>query len=78
MAGDLTNSREEKVIRYTHTQHADTRKLTRRAAKILDVRVPKRTNTESAAQPMAEKMATISGSKMVVRRLVRLNAIQFE
>lgn len=76
MAGDLRKWREEKLIRYIQMQLADTRKLTNMAAKILDVRVPKRTKTESPAQPMAEKMATISGSKMFVPRLVRLKAIQ--
>jgi hypothetical protein len=35
------------------------------AAKMLDFRSPKRTRTESAAQPMAEPMATISANKDV-------------
>ena len=35
------------------------------AAKMLDLRKPKRTRTESAAQPMAEQMATISANKGV-------------
>jgi hypothetical protein len=34
------------------------------AAKIFDRRTPKRTKTESLAQPMAENMATISGIKV--------------
>ena len=60
---------EEKQISYIQMQPADTRKLTSMAAKILDFRVPKRTNTESPAQAIAEKMATISDSK-IVRSLI--------
>jgi hypothetical protein len=45
-------------------QVADTPKLTSMAAKILDVLVPSLTRTESPAQPMAEKIATISGSNV--------------
>ncbi len=35
------------------------------AAKMLDFRRPKRTRTESAAQPMADPMATISANNGV-------------
>ena len=34
------------------------------AAKMLDLRRPKRTSTESTAQPRAEKMATIAANNV--------------
>ena len=56
-------------------QPADTRKLTSIAAKILEFRVPNRTKTASPAQAIAEKIATISGNKLLVPQL-RMKAIQ--
>src|SRR5262245_20203823 len=41
-------------------QMTETKKLTSIAAKILECRKPSRTKTESTAQPIAEKIATIS------------------
>jgi ribosomal protein S11 len=50
------------------------------AAKMFDWRRPKRTSTESAAQPMAEAMATISTNKGVkgisIRWRFQINRVQ--
>ncbi|HMF48686.1 MAG TPA: hypothetical protein VK603_08590, partial [Candidatus Saccharimonadales bacterium] len=42
------------------------------AAKMFEFRKPKRTRTESAAQPIAEKIATISANNRVPRDLAAM------
>ncbi len=62
MAGERRKSKFVVAKRYAQSQLADTEKLMNRAAKILDLRAPSRTRIESAAQPVEESIAMISGN----------------